>query len=58
LGWQPRTTLDDLVKVMTDHDLKTVMIEPPGEGIKVCLEKGFNYTSHDFSLYQNISERE
>ncbi|HEY3277775.1 MAG TPA: GDP-mannose 4,6-dehydratase [Syntrophorhabdaceae bacterium] len=58
LGWQPRTTFDDLVRIMADYDLKMVKIEPPGEGVHACLEKGFGYTSHDFSLYQSINLRD
>jgi GDPmannose 4,6-dehydratase len=57
LGWHPRTTFEDLVKVMTDYDLKMVKIEPPGEGVNACLNKGFEYTNHDFSLYQSLHER-
>ena len=57
LGWQPRTTFTDLVKVMADYDLKIVQIEPPGVGIKACREKGFGYTNHDTALYERINER-
>ncbi len=57
LKWQPRTTFEDLVKIMVDYDLKMVEIEPPGEGINTCFNKGFHYTNHDFSLYQRINER-
>jgi GDPmannose 4,6-dehydratase len=57
LGWQPRTTFEDLVRIMTDYDLKMAKIEPPGIGVDVCRKKGFDYTNHDFSLYQSINER-
>jgi GDPmannose 4,6-dehydratase len=56
LGWQPRTTFEELVKIMVDYDLKMVGLEPPGEGIRICQCKGFDYTSHDFSFYEKIRE--
>ena len=57
LKWQPRVTLDELIKVMVDYDLKMVSIEPPGEGIRISKPKGFAYTNHDFSFYEKIKER-
>ncbi|MBE7548634.1 MAG: GDP-mannose 4,6-dehydratase [Planctomycetia bacterium] len=56
LGWEPRTTFDELVKIMVDYDMKVLGLEPPGEGMKVSRDKGFNYTNHDFSLYEKIKE--
>lgn len=46
LGWQPRVTFDELVKIMIDYDMKSAGLVPVGEGIKACLEKGFGYTEH------------
>ncbi len=54
LGWEPRMTFHDLAKVMVDYDLKMIGIEPPGEGIRSCVAKGFQYTDHDFALYEGI----
>lgn len=50
LGWEPRTTFDELVKIMVDYDIKLIGLNPIGEGIKACNKKGFIYTNHDFSL--------
>jgi len=50
LGWQPRITFNELVKIMVDYDLKIVGLSPIGEGIKVCNEKGFCYTNHEYAL--------
>lgn len=50
LGWQPRTTFDELIKIMVDYDMKMVGLEPIGEGIKTCIEKGFLYTNHEYTL--------
>lgn len=49
LGWQPRTTFDELVKIMVDYDMKLTGLKPIGEGIKTCMEKGFCYTNHEYS---------
>lgn len=57
LGWAPRTTFDELVKIMVDYDMKLIGLDPVGVGIKLCEKKGFSYTNHDFSLYEKIRER-
>ena len=57
LGWEPRTTFDELVKIMVDYDMKLIGLTPVGEGIKVCEKKRFKYTNHDFALYEKIRER-
>ena len=57
LGWEPRTTFEELVKIMVDYDLKLVGLEPPGEGIRICSEKCFNYTTHTFATNEHIRER-
>ena len=50
LGWAPRTTFEELVKIMCDYDLKLVGLEPPGEGIAISRSKGFGYTNHELTL--------
>ncbi|MCX5804381.1 MAG: GDP-mannose 4,6-dehydratase [Proteobacteria bacterium] len=57
LGWEPRTTFEELVKIMVDYDLQMVGIAPPGEGIRICSEKCFNYTTHTFATNEHIRER-
>ena len=57
LGWETRTTFDELIKIMVDYDMKLIGITPVGEGIRACEKKGFTYTNHDFSLYEKIRER-
>jgi len=54
LGWQPRTTFEELVKIMVDYDMKLAGLEPVGEGMKISQNKGFYYTKHDFSLYERV----
>jgi GDPmannose 4,6-dehydratase len=56
LGWEPRTSFYELVKIMVDYDMKLLGLEPKGEGIKISTEKGFGYTNHDVSFYERIRE--
>jgi GDPmannose 4,6-dehydratase len=57
LGWEPRTTFEELIKIMIDYDMKMSGLEPRGEGIAACKKKRFTYTNHDLSLYEKIGER-
>ena len=50
LGWRPRITFNELVKIMVDYDMRTAGLVPPGEGMSVSKEKGFNYTEHELSF--------
>lgn len=56
LGWEPKVTFDELVKVMMDYDLLAVGLTPPGEGIMSIEAKGFTWTKHKFSLHEAIKE--
>jgi len=46
LGWEPRVTFDELVKIMVDYDVQTVGLQAPCVGMEVCRAKGFDYTNH------------
>ncbi|RMG60460.1 MAG: GDP-mannose 4,6-dehydratase [Deltaproteobacteria bacterium] len=50
LGWEPRVTFRELVKIMVDFDLKLHGIEPPGEGLRILKEKGFQWTTNEVSV--------
>lgn len=52
LGWHPRTTFSDLVKIMVDYDMMMLQLIPPGQGMEVSVCKGFSYTNHNFALYE------
>jgi GDPmannose 4,6-dehydratase len=39
LGWEPRVTFKDLVKIMVDADMRKVGLRPCGEGDRVLREK-------------------
>jgi GDPmannose 4,6-dehydratase len=57
LGWEPRITFDELVKIMVDCDVRNVGIESSCEGLTASKRKGFTYTNHDFSLYEMIKNQ-
>jgi GDPmannose 4,6-dehydratase len=57
LGWAPRMTFEDLVKVMMDYDAKLLRLDAPCEGMAISKRKGFDYTNHDFALHERIRER-
>jgi GDPmannose 4,6-dehydratase len=54
LGWEPRVTFEELIKIMVDYDARSVGLTPPCEGMEVCRAKGFGYTKHDI-CYQQVS---
>lgn len=56
LHWQPRTSFDDLIKIMVDYDMQLVGLAPRGEGIEILKKKGFEYTNHEYSLCEKIRE--
>ncbi len=58
LGWEPRTTFSELVKIMVDYDMKLVGLEPIGEGVRISMSKGFAYTNHEYSFFERIREGE
>lgn len=56
LGWEPRTTFHELIKIMVDYDMKLLGLDTPGEGIEISRSKGFTYTNHGFSFYEKRRE--
>ena len=41
LGWEPKVTFKELVRVMVDSDMEEAGLTPPGEGRKILAAKGF-----------------
>lgn len=39
LGWEPKITFSDLVKIMVDADLRQIGLEAPGESDEILLKK-------------------
>lgn len=46
LGWTPKVTFHDLVKIMVDADVEAVGVASKGEGQKILLEKGIHWTKN------------
>lgn len=56
LNWEPRTTFDELIKVMVDYDMKLAGLKPIGEGERIMRLKNFSYTRHDVSFFEKVRE--
>jgi len=56
LHWEPRTTFEELIKIMSDYDMKRVGLAPIGQGIDISSQKGFDYTNHTTSFFEKIRE--
>ena len=41
LGWEPKVTFRDLVRIMVDADLEEAGLPPGGEGRRILAKKGF-----------------
>jgi GDPmannose 4,6-dehydratase len=50
LGWEPKVTFEELVKIMVDADLELVGLNSPGEGKKILEEKGINWTKNKLTV--------
>ncbi len=46
LGWFPKITFPELVKIMVDADLESVDVAPPGEGRKILHDKNIHWTKN------------
>jgi len=43
LGWQPKVTFKELVRIMVDADMEAVGLKPPGEGKAILVRCGMNF---------------
>lgn len=43
LGWEPRITFSELVRIMVDADMETLGLTPPGEGAVILKSKGLDW---------------
>lgn len=60
LGWSPKVTFDELVKIMMDCDLRNVGLSSACDGLAALRCKGFDYSDHIFATYGqagNLSAR-
>ena len=46
LGWYPRITFKELVKIMVDSDMGLAGMDSPGEGKKILKKKGISWTKN------------
>lgn len=46
LGWAPRITFAELVRVMVDYDMEHKGLAPKGEGKKALVDKGIDWTNN------------
>lgn len=49
LGWLPRTSLEQLVKIMVDYDMKRLGLPVVGEGLQIASHPAYTYTNHEWS---------
>lgn len=45
LGWSPKITFHELVKIMVDADMENIGIDPPGEGKHILSNNKIDWTS-------------
>jgi len=45
LGWEPKVTFKDLVRIMVDADMEEAGVPSPGEGRKILAAKGLHVGS-------------
>jgi len=50
LGWEPKTSFSELVKIMVDHDLERAGLPAPGLGKKILAEKKFHWTKNESTV--------
>jgi GDPmannose 4,6-dehydratase len=50
LGWSPRITFKELVKIMVDSDMELAGLESPGEGKKILKKKGIGWTQNHLTV--------
>ncbi len=50
LGWQPKITFTELIKIMVDADMEMNGIKSPGESKKILKEKGIHWTENKLTV--------
>lgn len=50
LGWEPKITFSELVRIMVDADMEAMGVEPPGEGKRILEQKFTGWHSWDTSV--------
>ena len=50
LGWSPRISFKELVKIMVDSDMELIGLDSPGEGKKILKTKGIDWTENHLTV--------
>ncbi len=50
LGWSQKITFRELVRIMVDCDIELIGLDPPGDGKKILVEKGINWTKNELAV--------
>jgi GDPmannose 4,6-dehydratase len=50
LGWAPKVTFEELIKIMVDADMELINIEPPGDGKVILTKKDIDWTSNRVTI--------
>lgn len=50
LGWEPKVTFEELIKVMVDADMELIGINPPGEGKITLQNKKIHWTTNRMTI--------
>lgn len=50
LGWKPRLSFREVVRVMVDYDVAAMGLEPPGEGRRILEQKGSAWERWDVGV--------
>ena len=57
LGWEPKITFSELVRIMVDADMEAAGLEPPGEGKKILADKSPVWHQWESSVSQVIKSK-
>ena len=50
LGWKPKVTFKELIKIMVDADMELMGINPPGEGGRILNERRILWTTNQMTM--------
>jgi GDPmannose 4,6-dehydratase len=50
LGWEPKITFEDLARIMVDYDFDHFGLTSGGEGKKILLDKGIEWTKNKLTI--------
>lgn len=54
LGWEPKITFRELVRIMIDADMESVGLTPPGEGVRILKDKFGTWHQWSNSVSANL----